>query len=469
MAKSDDLKPKNLVKFSSDIPVIEHVDVLVVGGGPGGIGAAVGAARAGARTALVEHYGFLGGTATAGLVGPFMTSFSGDGQSQLIGGIFDELVQRMAVMGGALHPRDIRAGSAEAGYYVFGHDHVTPFNPEALKLIAEEMMVENGVSLYLHTSFIEPLMEGNWIKGAVIHNKSGLQAITANVVIDCSGDADVAHRAGVPTLFGRQPDHLTQPMSMFFRVANVDDEVVDAYVVQHSEERGRLFHPYVEAAKLNGDFPIMRDKVGIYRTQEKGVWRVNTSRLQRLDGTNARDLVYAELEGRKQVQILMRFFRKYLPGFEKAVLMDTAVHIGVRETRRIVGDYTLTADDLASGRHFDDVVALASFPVDLHPAVGDGGGTDTGLAMGYKTAPVYQIPYRCLVPKGVEQLLVAGRSVSGTREALAAIRIMPVCFALGQAAGVAGAMAVVDETPVRDIAIGRLQMILVKQGAILSV
>ncbi|TFG68740.1 MAG: FAD-dependent oxidoreductase, partial [Anaerolineales bacterium] len=260
-----------------------------------------------------------------------------------------------------------------------------------------------------------------------------------------------------------------QPMTMFFRVANVDDSIVDAYVVQHPEERGRLFHPYVETAKLNGDFPLMRDKAGIYRTQERGVWRVNTSRIQRLDGTNARDLVDAELEGREQVQILMRFFRKYLPGFEKAVLMDTAVQIGVRETRRIIGAYTLTADDLATGRSFDDVVALASFPVDLHPVLGDGGGTDTGLAMGFKTAPVYQIPYRCLVPNGVEQLLVAGRSVSGTREALAAIRVMPVCFALGQAAGVAGAMAVADETPVRDIETGRLQMILVKQGAILSV
>ncbi len=468
MEKLDGNEPMKSVKFSSDIPIVDHVDVLVVGGGPAGIAAAVGAARAGARTALVEIYGFLGGMATAGLVGPFMTSFSGDGQSQLIGGIFDELVQRMVEIGGAIHPRDVRAGSAEAGYYIFGHDHVTPFDPEALKRVADEMVQESGISLYLHTSFIEPLMEGNWIKGAVIHNKSGLQAVTAQVVIDCTGDADVAYRTGAPTLFGREQDHLTQPMTMFFRVANVDDAIVDTYALEHPEERGRLFHPYVEAAKLNGDFPIMRDKAGIYRTQEKGVWRVNTSRLQKLDGTNARDLVNAELEGREQVQILMRFFRKYLPGFEKAVLLDTAVQIGVRETRRIVGDYTLTADDLATGITFDDVIALASFPVDLHPAVGDGGGTDTGLAMGYKTAPVYQIPYRCLVPRGVEQLLVAGRSVSGTREALAAIRIMPVCFALGQAAGVAGAMAVANETSVRDIEIGRLQAVLVKQGAILS-
>ena len=461
--------PQQSVKFTRDVPIVDHLDVLVIGGGPAGIGAALGAARAGAKTALVERYGFLGGAATAGLVGPFMTSFSGDGDTQLIGGVFDELVRRMEAIGGAVHPERIRAGAAEAGYYIFGHDHVTPFDPEALKLVAGEMVAENDVKLFLHTSFIEPLMERDWVKGAVVHNKSGLQAIAAQVVVDCTGDADVAHQAGVETRQGRPQDGFTQPMTMFFRVANVDDGVIDAYVAQHPEERGRLFHSIVEVAKARGDFPIMRDKAGIYRTQQKGVWRVNTSRLQKLDGTNARDLVYAELEGRKQVHVLMRFFREYLPGFENATLMDTAAQIGVRETRRIVGEYTLTAEDLSSGRHFDDVVVLQSFPVDLHPAVGNGGGTDTGLERGFTTASVYEIPYRCLVPTHIEQLLVAGRSVSSTREALAAIRIMPTCFALGQAAGVAGAIAVADESPVRDIDIGELHRELIDQGGILSV
>ncbi|MDF1514485.1 MAG: FAD-dependent oxidoreductase [Anaerolineae bacterium] len=457
------------IEFTKAIPVVDHVDVLVVGGGPSGIGAALGAARAGAATALVEHYGFLGGAATAGLVGPFMTSFNGDGTTQLIGGVFDELVRRMEDLGGAVHPRYIRSGSAEAGYYVFGHDHVTPFHPETLKVVADEMMVESGVTLYLHTNFVEPLMEGRWLKGAIVHNKSGLQAITAQVIVDCTGDADVAYLAGAPTLKGREQDNLTQPMTMFFRVGGVDDAVVDEYAAQHPEERGRLFHQYVVAAKERGDFPIMRDKAGIYRTLEKGVWRVNTSRLQRLDGTSARDLVTAELAGRQQVHILMDFFHNYLPGFERAVLIDTAVQIGVRETRRIAGEVTLTADDLASGRHFDDTIALESFPVDLHPAVGDGGGTDTGLAIGCKTAAVYEIPYRCLIPRNVEQLLVAGRAVSGTREAIAAIRIMPPCFAMGQAAGIASAIAVRDETSVRDIDVNKLQRILEKQKAILSI
>jgi len=400
-----------------------------------------------------------------------MTSFSNTGDNnsrQIIGGVFEELVRRMEARGGAQHPAGIRAGGAEAGFYVFGHDHVTPFDPEALIVAAAEMVVESGARLWLHTSFVEPVMDGNWVRGAIVHNKGGLQAITARVVIDCSADADVAHRAGAPTAKGREQDGLTQPMTMFFRVGQVNDQVVEAYARAHPEETGRLFHSIVEEAKRRGEFHIARDKVGIYHTGQKGVWRVNTSRMQGLDGTKAEDLTRGEIEGRRQVAELMRFFRRWLPGFEQAVLLYTAAEVGVRETRRIVGDYVLSGDDLSSGRQFDDVIALASFPVDMHPEVGDGGGTDTGLSRGYHTAPVYQIPYRCLLPQKVEQLLVAGRCLSATREALAAVRVMPICFATGQAAGAAGAIAALDEVAPRGVDIAKLQASLVSQGAILA-
>lgn len=458
-----------MVLYRRQVPIVEQVDVLVIGGGPAGIGAAIGAARAGATTALVEQYGFLGGTATAALVGPFMTSFSADGKTQITAGVFDELVRRMEAIEGAKHPSKVRAGSAEAGFYVFGHDHVTPFEVEALKLVAAEMAIASGVHLWLHTRFIEPLMEGQWVRGAVLHSKSGLQAIAATVVVDCTADADVAYCAGVPTLKGRPEDGLTQPMSMFFRVGNVDDAAVEAYARAHPEEEGRLFHGIVEVAKARGEFRIARDKVGIYHELQPGIWRVNTSRMQRLDGTNARDLIEAEVVGRRQVAELMQFFRNSLPGFEHAILLETGAQVGVRETRRIVGEYVLSIEDLSSGRHFEDVIALGSFPVDLHPETGDGGGTDTGLERGLRTAPVYEIPYRCLVPKDVEQLLVAGRCLSATREALAAVRIMPVCFATGQAAGVGAAVAVRGETSPRQVAVRHLHEELLAQGAVLSV
>ncbi|MBN1400068.1 MAG: FAD-dependent oxidoreductase, partial [Anaerolineae bacterium] len=400
---------RRTVSFRREIPIVEQVDVLVIGGGPAGIGAAVAAARGGARTALVEQYGFLGGAATAAGVGPFMTSFSADGQHQITGGVFDELVRRMEALGGAIHPAKVRGGSPESGFYVWGHDHVTPFDGETLKLAAAELALESGVTLWLHTRFIAPLMEGSWIRGAVVHNKSGLQAIAARITIDCSADADVAHLAGAPTLKGRPEDGLTQPMTMFFRVGNVDDAVVAAYAAAHPEEEGRLFHSIVERAKAAGAFRIARDKVGLYRSTQPGVWRVNTSRMQRLDGTDGEDLTQAEIIGRRQVAELMRFFHESLPGFERATLLEVAVQVGVRETRRIIGDYVLAMDDLHSGRHFEDVIALGSFPVDLHPETGDGGGTATGLERGLTTAPIYEIPYRALIPQNVEQLLVAGR------------------------------------------------------------
>lgn len=454
----------NSIHFVRDVPVVAQTEILVIGGGPAGIGAAVGAARAGRKVLLVEQYGFLGGMATAGLVGPLMTSFSADGKTQIVGGVFDELVRRMEVLGGAIHPEKVRAGSPESGFYIFGHDHVTPFDSEAMKVVAAEMALESGAQLLLHTRFIEPLLEGRHLHGAIIHNKSGLQAITAEITLDCSADADVAYGAGVPCVKGRAQDGLMQPMTMFFRLGNVDDQAVEAYMLAHPEERSTPFRSIVQSAK--GEFPAPRDHIGVYRTPEKGVWRVNTTRLSGLDGTNAQDLTQAEVEGRQQVWALVKFFRKRLPGFQNATLLETAAQIGVRETRHIVGEYTLTAEDLG-GAHFEDVIALGSFPVDIHPVSGRGGGIETALAMGLKTAPVYEIPYRSLIPKEVERLLVAGRAISATHEAAGAVRVMPPCFAMGQAAGVAAAIAVADEASLRQISVPKLQQMLLDQKAIL--
>ncbi|HEV2121687.1 MAG TPA: FAD-dependent oxidoreductase [Chloroflexota bacterium] len=456
------------VPLAREVPVAREADVLVIGGGPAGIGAAVGAARAGARTVLVERYGFLGGNATASLVGPFMTSFSNDGSRQIIGGVFDELVRRMEEVGGAIHPERVRAGSAEAGYYRFGHDHVTPFDPEVLKVLAADMVLDAGCSLVLHTSFVDPILEDRAVRGAFVHNKGGLQAIAADIVVDCSADADVAFRAGAPTQKGREADGKMQPMTMFFVIEEVDDAAVDAHIRAHPEEEGMLFHGIVEAAKARGAFPIPRDKIGIYRTPEPGVWRVNTTRLLGLDGTNPDDLTRAEIDGRKQVFALLEFMRRECPGLATVKLREIAAQIGVRETRRIVGEYVLTAEDLATGRHFEDVIALAGYPVDIHPVDGAAGGVQAALEAGLRTADVYEIPYRSLVPLQIEDLLVAGRCLSATHEAAGAVRVMPPCFAMGQAAGVAAAIAAEQRVAPRTLDPTRIQSILRRQGAILE-
>jgi hypothetical protein len=449
--------------YQKTIPIAAHADVLVVGGGPAGIAAAVASARIGARTLLVERYGFLGGNLTAGLVGPCMTAYSLDGAQQLIRGVFEELVERMEAIGGAIHPSKIPAGSPYAGYIVHGHDKVTPFDPEAVKICAAELCLEAGVELLLHTFVADTLMDGAAVTGVVAANKGGMQALEARVVVDCSADADVAVRAGVPSEVGRAEDGLTQPMTMFFRVANVDDERVQAYVESHPDDF-RPFASIVAQARAQGAFPVQRRGIGMYRTLQRGVWRINTSRIHHKDGTDPHDLTAAEVEGRRQVLALIQFFQAWLPGFEHCTLVDTAVQVGVRETRRIVGEYTLTFDDLASGRDFDDVIALCGYPVDIHSPTGDGGGMLEDLP----TANTYQIPYRSLVPLHAEQLLVAGRCVSATHEALGAIRVMPPSFAMGQAAGAAAALAVQTGVTPRELSVELLQTTLAAQGAYLG-
>ncbi|MGH3311722.1 MAG: FAD-dependent oxidoreductase [Streptomyces sp.] len=449
--------------YSRELPVSEPVDVLVAGAGPAGIAAAVAAARRGARTTLVERFGFLGGNLTAGLVGPCMTSYSLDGSRQLIRGVFEEFVQRMEALGGAIHPSKTQAGDPYAGFITYGHDKVTPFEPETAKSVAMEMCLDAGVTLLLHTFIADVISEDGRVNGVVCASKSGLHVQPAQIFVDCTADGDVAARGGADTVFGREGDGLVQPMTVFFRISDVDDERVEQYVRSHPDDI-RPFASIVEKARAQGRFPAPRRGVGMYKTLRSGVWRINTTRVLGRDGTNAQDLTSAEIEGRRQVDELMRFFRENLPGFERCELLDTASTVGVRETRRVVGDYVLSLEDLQEGRHFDDVIALCAYPVDIHDPAGAGGGVDDSFG----TANYYEIPYRCLLPSEVENLLVAGRCVSATHEALAAIRVMPPSFAMGEAAGTAAALACADNLTLRQLPVPDLQHALVDQGGYLG-
>ncbi len=447
------------IDYSKNVPVIAETDVLVVGAGPAGLAAAIAAARSGARTMLLERFGYVGGNLTAGLVGPCMTSFSLDGETQLIRGIFDEMIRRMEEMGSAIHPSKVPASSPWCGFIEYGHDKVTPFDPEAVKLVGLDMLREAGVEIMLHTFVADAIVEDNRVAGVIMANKSGLQAVKARVTVDCSADADVAARAGAAFEYGREEDGLAQPMTLFFRVSHVDDAVVEAYVAEHQEDF-RPFASLVAKAKEAGEFPIPRMGVGMYKTLEPGVWRINTTRMHKLDGTNVNDLTQGEIEGREQIKALMKFFRSWLPGFENVQLYDSAAMIGVRETRRIVGEYTLTYEDLESGRHFDDVIAVAGYPLDIHSPTGAGGGTTGEMP----TANQYEIPFRSLVPRDMDGLLVAGRSISATHVAMSATRVMPPAFAMGQAAGTAAALAVEWGREPRAIPVPQLQEMLVRQG-----
>lgn len=293
----------------------EH-DVIVAGGGTAGVAAAVAAARNGADTILIERYGFLGGTMTAGLVNPFMT-FHADGE-QIIEGIFQEIIDRLRGMN--------------------GYDERTrAFDVEVMKLILDQMVREAGVKLMLHTCVIDVLMQGNIIRGVEVHNKSGKQIVLGKVVVDATGDGDVAVIAGAPYEKGRRKDGLTQPMTLNFRMGGVDLERMPP-----RDEINRLFRE----AKARGEISILRENV---------LW-FPTTRIIKVDGTNAEDLTYAEIEARRQMLELIKFLKK-VPVFENAYLLMSGVQIGIRETRRIIGEYVLTGEDILKARKFEDVIA----------------------------------------------------------------------------------------------------------------
>jgi hypothetical protein len=440
-------------------------DVIVAGGGPSGLCAAVAAARNGAKVLLVERYGFIGGNATASLVGPWMT-FHATADTQVVDGLPEEIVQRLKQVGGSLgHVRDT------TGYVAT----VTPFDAETLKFVAFEMCQEAGVELLLHSFITGVLTEGDRVTGIVVHNKSGRTELKAPVVIDCTGDGDVATLAGAEFQQGREQDGLTQPMTLMFKLANVDLGKVRAYMkanpsefykrtmlqdldhLQHLSVNG--FYSILQDAIAKGELKLKRDMVLFFQTVHDDEVTVNMTRVQGLDGTDAWQLTQAEIELRKQVMQLVAFFRSRVPGFERAYLSSTGVQAGVRETRRIVGEYVLTAEDIIDGRHFPDIVSRYAYPIDIHDPAGNGTRT-IRLRSGS-----YEIPFRALLPRGIDGLIVAGRCISCTHEALAAIRTMPSAMALGQAAGTAAALAVASGRRLRGLDLAELHGVLREQGA----
>jgi glycine/D-amino acid oxidase-like deaminating enzyme len=445
------------------IPVREAHDVLVIGGGSAGIAAATAAARNGARTALVERYGFLGGTSTAGLVGPFMTSYGSDGDEPVVGGIFQEVVDRMVVAGGAIDPGKTQAGEKWASFITVGHAHVTPFHPDALKLAALDLVLEAGVVLMLHTSFVDVCLDGaqRRIEGVVVLTKAGLAYLPAAVVIDCSADGDVAARAGVPFSVGRD-DGKRMPATMFFRIGDVDDARVEAFAREHEAQHPgeHLYECLVTAARTRGELHIPNDWINIYREPEPGVWRVNTTRLHDVDGTDPDDLTRAEIEGRRQVKHLLDFMRTRCPGLANVRLLEVAAQIGIRETRHVTGEYVLTREDVVTGARFPDAIARCAYPIDIHDPEG------TRFSLAAVDAPYYEIPYRCLVPLRVDNLLVAGRCFSATHDAAASARVVPPIYAMGQAAGTAAALSVRGRVMPREFSASRLRQRLAEQGAI---
>ncbi len=398
--------------------------------------------------------------ATAGLMAPLMKSYTIDGNKQIVWGIYEEFVRRMEHKGGAIHPSCISTGTSLTGFLTFGQDHITPFNPETFKLVADELVRENSIRVFFHGQFIDTICDGGCISKILITDKSGIRAIQGKQFIDCSGDADVAVKAGVPYVLGDGYGNM-QPATTMFRVSNVATEKTRRYVEEHPEDF--MFINLAQKAREAGDFPINRRRAIIFETPYPGQWVINSTRVQQFNGTDADQRSEAEMEGRRQVEIVVNYLRKYIPGFENALLMDSGNEIGARETRHIEGKYMLTIEDVMSGKHFEDCIAISGFPMDIH----DNKGT-ADLFEQPKDINFYEIPYRCMVPKKIENLLVAGRPVSATHQAAGAVRVMPTCFAMGQAAGIAAALSFENYCSVQNLDITALHEALVEAGACLG-
>ena len=426
------------VSYQASLPVYCDVDVAVVGAGPAGIGAAVAAARSGARVFLFDQWGNIGGMATMGLVGPFMSSYSAQGDEMIIRGVFEELVNRMCKAGGAIHPGEISPENSYSGYFKLGHNHVGPFDHTAFIVAATDMLSEAGVDLLLHTSFVDVMKQENRITGVVIANKAGLSLVRAKAFIDCTGDGDVAARAGVPFALGSGKDGHMQSATLFFRVCNVNTEKLDMHIAEHAQEIRPFFGPFSWLIKEKAEEweGIHRGEICLFESPNKGEFRMNVTRILNVDATKPEDLTRAEQEGTRQALQAFRFIKKYAAGFENAVFMGTAPVIGIRESRHIHGMKQITGKDVYDCNVPDDSIAVMATNMDTHNNDDPGGSFYT-----IQNGPYYGVPYGCLVPEGVNNLLVAGRCISADPIAASSIRMIPCCVAFGQAAGVAGAMA----------------------------
>ena len=434
------------------LPVYGEFDVVVIGGGPAGLAASVSAARRGARTLLVERYGFLGGMGTADGV----TNFAGlygrkNGEMlQVVHGVADELLERIDALGGLNQPQDGMQGRIR----------VRSYDVSAYKCAADQFLVAAGVSLLFHAWAAAVLMDGTEIKALVVETKSGRQAIRARRFIDCSGDADVAHFAGVPFELGDGEGSALFPTTMF-RVGHVDAPRALAAVGEFS-----AINTFMDAAEQRapGEYRFARKGAILRPNKNPAEWRANVTQIRNaqgkaMDATDARQLSDGELEGRRQITEYFRFLKNEVPGFEESAIVDIAPQVGIRETRRIGGLYALTGEDILSSARFEDSIGINAWPMEMH--------VDGAISWGFPrddNRAYNDLPWRMLVPHKASNLLVAGRCASMTHQGQSAARASGGCFVMGQAAGTAAAL-LPEAQAFADIDVSRLQQALLQDGA----
>ena len=442
------MSEENFSLPKKNVPIAGVCDVVVAGGGPSGFVAAVAAARRGLSVILIEKYGFLGGMATAGAVGAVcgMYLHHPDKVEHIIEGMAKEVTDRLTAMGGAFGPF-IRDGFTALLY-----------NPWQMKRLTDELIEnEPNIRLMLHSYVADTIVENSEIKGIVVASPEGLFGVTGKTYIDATGDGVLALAAGVKTKKGDDSNGAVMTPTMMFFVQGMD-------IARYQTDGMAVLNDRIKDAFLSGKYPLTVSQGLIIPTFRPGEAIVKISALAKegkaLDGSLVSDLTYGEIMGRADAVVAMDFLNKEIPGFENAFLSDTAVQMGIRETRRIVGEYVLTEDDVLSGKKFDDSICLSSWPLEKW----EEGMTEPELVFLDKGS-YYGVPYRSLVPKEITNLLVAGRAISMDHGALASARVMGVCMASGEAAGTAAQIIKESGSKTRDVDIDELKSKLKENGA----
>jgi len=445
------LPPKSITEPARNVPLYGEYEVVVLGGGPAGIAASVAAARAGRRTLLIERYGFLGGMGTAAGV----TNFCGlhanvhGGMHRVVQGVASELLARID-----------RLGGLNAPHLILGKILAQAYDTAAYKIAADDLLAAHKVDLLFHALGAGVIMhDDKRIQALMVETKAGRQAVTADIFIDCSGDGDLAAWAGARYEVGDNAGSMLFP-SMMFRLNGIDPE--------KAGEAWRTIPALMEQAEAAGTHKFPR-KAAIVRPQRSGIeWRVNFTQLARADGKAINglepdELTRGEIDGRRQAVEAFAFLRT-VPGFEKSYIVDLPPQLGIRETRRVIGGHMLSGEDVLGCASFDDSIGVNGWPMEQHVA-GD---------VTFKFPPIpesrgfNELPYRMLVPEGLDNLLVAGRCASMTHEGQSAARVSGGCFVMGEAAGTAAALALGGNTNPRDIAVEKLQQQLTRQGAFIG-
>lgn len=432
---------KTIIEPVREVPVMGEVDVLVLGSGPAGVSAAICAAREGMKTLLIEQSGDVGGVATTGL----MSHWTGNTR----GGFYQELLERTAELCENENTEGFNGSPRQI------------INPETLKTRLLELLAEAGAELLLYTFAVEPIMEGSRIAGVITQSKAGRRAYLAKVVIDSTGDGDIAARAGAPFFMGREADGKMQPITLMFKVAGVDTS-------RAVFPGGFEDNPTIPAGPIQtlgkAKLPFPAGHVLLYRTSLPGVVTCNMTNCIDVDGTKPEDLTHATLVCRQQMEAIVPFLRQYVPGFEHCFCISSASVIGVRETRHFLGEATIDAPDIAQAKVFDDwAVTKAHFNFDVHNLSGNGLDA-TGSQKQFQQKSGYTIPYGCLVPQKIDGLLLAGRDICGTHLAHSNYRVMPICANMGQAAAVAASLCIRQGIQPRELDVAKLQARLNKLG-----